>query len=291
MNFINGKTFKSIMREKIEVAFIYRKCPSLTKEYFFTSLYHFFMNALKRNERINVTYFATNDTFDSSNLENKFDAILLPINQNITSDGAVPEKIIGIEKLKIPVVSFTGDIQDARHFDPHFFHKKYKIDAYFYMHPESWFHKFYPKEFKYKTVYLGLEPGLYQNLKPFEKRIKKKILNSGNIGNKKITSKVFNFLRNRGHSNFQHYKLRTLCNDLNYVDYTPTLEHEFIGDKYPLLLEKYCSAIAATTNIATAKYFEIPAAGCLTFMEVTPINKADLIFILSLKRLLIASIT
>jgi len=60
-----------------------------------------------------------------------------------------------------------------------------------------------------------------------------------------------------------------MCNNLPYVDYTLTLQNEYVGDKYPLLLSKYASAIAATTTFPTIKYWEIPAAGCLTFMEIT----------------------
>ncbi|WKT58330.1 hypothetical protein QVH35_02425 [Candidatus Nitrosotenuis chungbukensis] len=63
-----------------------------------------------------------------------------------------------------------------------------------------------------------------------------------------------------------------MCNSLPYVDYTTTLGHEYVGDKYPLLLQKYATAIAATTDIYTMKYFEMPAAGCLTFMEITDKN-------------------
>lgn len=261
------------MTQKINVAFIYRDCPSLSSDYFFTSLHHFFMNALNRNPRLSITYFPSGEIFDATDLDKKFDAIILASNQNITGEG-VPEKIIGIEKLKIPVLCNTGDVQDALRFDPVIFHEKYKIDYYFELYSDSWFHKFYPKEFNFRTVYIGLEPSLYQNLKPFNSRIKNKILNSGNVGRTKITSKLYNFFKKRGHSNYDYYKLRTDCNNLSYVDYTSTLKHEFIGDKYPQLLEKYASAIAATTVTPTRKYFEIPAAGCLTFMEVTPKNHA-----------------
>ena len=37
-------------------------------------------------------------------------------------------------------------------------------------------------------------------------------------------------------------------------------------------MQKYQAAIAATTNFPTIKYWEIPAAGCLTFMEITKQN-------------------
>ena len=35
---------------------------------------------------------------------------------------------------------------------------------------------------------------------------------------------------------------------------------------------QYCAAIAATTTNPNIKYWEIPAAGCLTFMEITEKN-------------------
>ena len=40
-------------------------------------------------------------------------------------------------------------------------------------------------------------------------------------------------------------------------------------------MQKYQSAIAATTGNYTQKYLEIPAAGCLSFMEVTDKNHAN----------------
>jgi len=66
-----------------------------------------------------------------------------------------------------------------------------------------------------------------------------------------------------------------MCTKLPYVDYTSTLNHDYVGDKYTILLQKYQAAIAATTNFPTIKYWEIPAAGCLTFMEITKINNGD----------------
>jgi hypothetical protein len=262
------------MDKKMNAAFIYRECPSLDSGYFFTSMHHFFMNALRRNDRLSVTYFPSKEVFDATGFDENFNAIILASNQNITGEG-VPEKIIGIEKLKIPVLCNTGDVQDALQFDPKIYHEKYKIDYYFEMYSDSWFHKFYPQKFNFKTVYIGLEPSLYKNLKPFDSRIKTSILNSGNIGRKKFTSKLYNLFMKRGYSNYDYYKLRTDCNNLPYVDYTPTLQHEYIGDKYPKLLEKYASAIAATSMSPSRKYLEIPAAGCLTFMEVTAQNYAQ----------------
>ena len=66
-----------------------------------------------------------------------------------------------------------------------------------------------------------------------------------------------------------------MCTKLPYVDYTSTLNHDYVGDKYKILLQKYQAAIAATTNFPTIKYWEIPAAGCLTFMEITKKNNGE----------------
>ena len=47
-----------------------------------------------------------------------------------------------------------------------------------------------------------------------------------------------------------------------------------MNDNYPKLLEQYQAAIAADSYTPVQKYWEIPAAGCLTFMEVTEKNNA-----------------
>ena len=49
-------------------------CDGLTKNYFFTTSFHFFMNALKRNSEIEVSYFQSEQTFDVMKLENFFDS-------------------------------------------------------------------------------------------------------------------------------------------------------------------------------------------------------------------------
>lgn len=139
--------------------------------------------------------------------------------------------------------------------------------------PTSLFYKYFPKELKYKTIVHGLESSLYQNVRPFKERIKDRILNSGVTAPDGLRGHLL-FSRD---SRWQFYHLRTLCNRLPYVDYTLTLKHEYVGDRYPELLNKYRAAIAATTTNPTIKYWEIPAAGCLTFMEVTEQNQASLL--------------
>ena len=257
--------------KKIRVAFVYMPCDGLTENYFFTTSYNFFMNSLQRNSDIEVSYIQSGKSFDAMRLEKNFDVILLYENSFTPCN---PNELKNIKKLGMPVVAKVGDLHNSKNFDISESHEKYGITSYFGYQHEDNFYKYYPKKFDYTTIVFGLETSLYQNLLPFSKRIKKRILNSGAVGNTKFLSKLFNQFKNPDNA-LNHYKLRTLCNKLSYVDYTNTLQHEFVGDKYPLLLQKYQSAIAATTANYTQKYLEIPAAGCLSFMEVTDENHAN----------------
>jgi len=259
------------MKEKIRVAFIYKGSHVFfSGKHFDNTYYHFFIDALKRNNRIEVSYFPIEDYFDVSKLKGKFNIILL----FGIHDWEVAKELVGIGDLDLPVIARVGDAhkayKEARHY-----HEKYKIDHYFGFMHESYFHKYYPMDFKYKTIIFGLESSLYQNLTPFNQRIKDRILNSGAVGNSKLVSKILSQILNQESDAHKHYKLRAMCNELSYVDYIPTLQSEYVNDKYPLLLSKYAAAIAATTTFPTIKYWEIPAAGCLTFMEITPMNRGE----------------
>jgi len=260
-----------MLTEKIKIAFIYKPCPALTTNYYFTTNYNFFMKALQRNSRIDVTYIETQNIYDARKLQDKFDIILLFENRN----NCEPDEFIGLDDLDIPIIAKVGDPYAAKKIHAAEYHKKFNISAYFCNVHESYFYRYYPKKYKFKTILYGLEPSLYNQSFPFENRIKNKILNSGATANMKYTSRLISRLLNPHGDAFALYKLRTLCNRLPYVDYTSTLEHEYVGDKYPQLLQKYAAAIAATTIIPTMKYYEIPAAGCLTFMEVTKKNNAE----------------
>lgn len=254
------------------MAFVYRPCEALQLgKHYYSYEYHFFFSALKRNPRIEVTYVTTGTTFDATVLKDKFDIILLYENRNVCE----PDEIIGLRDLNIPVISQLGDVHAARMFDYQSYHEKWKIDAYFNFFRENYVYKYYPRNYKYKTILGWLEASLFNNLTPFNKRIKDRILNSGAVANIKIHSRIINRILNPHTNANKHYKLRTKCNSLPYVDYTSTLQHEYVGDKYPLLLQKYCAAIAAATTSYAPKFFEIPAAGCLTFMEITEENYSN----------------
>jgi hypothetical protein len=262
------------MKRKIRVAFVYHPCKSLTNTYHFTTGYNFFMNALKRNKQIDISFIKSENIFDVKTINKNFDIVLLYENAN-TGDTCVPETFTNIEKLELPVISKVGDPQRAKEFSPEKYHEKYKINAYFGLTHEDIFYKYYPKKFKYKVVIYGLEPTLFQTVSPFNSRKSAKILNSGAVASLKLRNRLFCKLTKGDSDPMIHYKLRTLCNKLPYVDYTSPLEHEYRGDKYTQLLQKYRASIAATTTYPTMKYLEIPASGCLTFMEITKNNRGS----------------
>ena len=259
--------------KKIKTAFIYKPSnPYMSKTAWATTYYHFFMNALNRHADLDMAYFPAEKKFDVSKLRDKFDIILLWENHPWGS----PDELSGIQNLDIPVICRINDAHDAKIKGKIGYHEKYKIDHYFGYLPERFFHKYYPKNFKYKVIFYGVEPKLYENLTPYSKRIKKKILCSGAAASTKFSSRLRYIIRGE-QSQWKHYKLRTKCIELPYVDYTSTLQHEYINDKYPLLLMKYCTSIAACSSFPVIKYWESTAAGCLTFMEVTEKNQANIL--------------
>ena len=261
------------MKTKMEIAFIYNPSNKfLTGQHFDNNYYYFFMKALKRNPKINVTYFAETEKFDSSDLKKGFDIILIPGYVG----GFSPKEITGMEKIDIPIISWSSDTHYYSRIDYMSFHKKYNISHYIGPVQEEYFYKFLPKSFKYERIFTGIEASRFQQIKPFDTRIKNKILNSGAMGNKKIRSRIINKIINPKGSSWHFYKLRTLCNELPYVDYRGIKDLKYEND-YVEYLSNYGSAIAATTTYTSLKYCEIPAAGCLTFMEATEENKAKLL--------------
>ncbi len=253
---------------KINLAIIYDKNFSLfSKDYYATYVYHFILEAFKRNTEINVTYYPIEKDIDVSDF--KQDVILL-----FCSLIHFKGNLIGIHDNVIPVIAYAGD--------SHYFDKKlvnelterFEIDYYFGFIDESNHYRYFPSNTNYKKIVFGIEPSIYENVKLFDERITSKILNSGRVGNNKILNRLKLNLKYGNQNPNRHYKLRTKCNELDFVDYTETLSHEFVGDKYTLLLQKYQCAIASTTEFATPKYWEIPASGCVCFMEVTKKNNA-----------------
>lgn len=257
------------MKEQISVALIYKKDYNFFNEnHFDQTTNDFFMKALKRNKRLEVSYFPCDNEFDVSKLKGKYDIILLANNRF----DATPEILHGINESTIPIITKTGDPHYAKKYNQIELHEKFKIDAYWSLQPKEYFYKYYPKNFKFKEVLWGIEESKFEKYAPFEKRINEKILNSGNVGRRNLKSKIAHKFSKNINSALYFYKLRTICNDLPYVDYAGMKGSKYINENYVDYVSKYQAAIATGTFYPVIKFFEIPAAGCLTFMEITEKN-------------------
>jgi len=256
---------------KIKVALIYKKSYNYFQpNHFDQTSYDFFFKALKRNIQLEISYYPCEKKFDVSKIKGKCDVILLP---NNSTDGS-PDVLIGIKNSNIPVISRTGDPHDAERYNQIEFCEKNKVDYLFSSLPDSLIYKYYPKNIKQKIIIFGLEPELYQNVPPFKTRIKDRILITGKMGRTDLKNRAANYILNPRRSGWYLYKLRTLCKELDYVEYGGI--NEKLSDNknqdYPAYTSKYCAIIAATTFYPTLKYWENAAAGCLTFMEITEKN-------------------
>ena len=255
----------------LKVALIYKKSYNFfQQDHFDRTSYDFFFKALKRNKQLDISYYPCEKKFDVSKIKGKCDIILLPNNR---ADGS-PDVLIGIKNSNIPVISRTGDPHDAERYNQIEFCEKNKVDYLFSSLPDSLIYKYYPKNIKQKIIIFGLEPELYQNVPPFKTRIKDRILITGKMGRTDLKNRAANYILNPRRSGWHLYKLRTLCKDLDYVEYGGI--NEKLSDNknqdYPAYTSKYCAIIAATTFYPTLKYWENAAAGCLTFMEITEKN-------------------
>ena len=265
--------------KKIRVALVYKKSYNYFQpDHFDQTSYDFFFKALKRNEELEIFYYPCEKNFDVSKVKGKCDIILLPNNRAVdyddgSTDGA-PDELIGIKGLSIPVISRTGDPHDAKKYNQIEFCEKNKIDYLFSSLPDSLIYKYYPKNIKQKIIIFGLEPELYQNVPPFKTRIKDRILITGKMGRTDLKNRAANYILNPRRSGWYLYKLRTICKELDYVEYSGI--NEKLSDNknqdYPAYTSKYRAIIAATTFYPTLKYWENAAAGCLTFMEITEKN-------------------
>jgi len=260
------------MKKKIRVSLIYKKNYNFfNPSHFDRTTSDFFLNVLNRYPEIEMSYFPCENEFDTSKLKGKCDIILLANNRT----DATPENLFGIKKLGIPVVTRVGDPHHATKYDQVTYHEQWNISCYFGTIPENYFYKFYPDKFRYKVIIFGLEPSLYTNMKPFDERIKNRILNSGATGKLSLKSRIVSLTLKPRQSGWYFYKLRTKCNYLPYVDYKGIRGTQYSNLNYPEYLSQYRAAIAATTYYPTQKYWEIPAAGCLTFMEITKTNHGE----------------
>lgn len=156
-------------------------------------------------------------------------------------------RFINIDKVKALKIARGGDMHDinGKYIAAY---RNIGVEHIFNHQTETHANRFLPDDIKYHQIIFGVTKELCIS-EPYLQRRKDKILLTGTLWSKHF------------------YGLRIKCGDLNYVEYNSKF-----SDGYFKMLAQYRAAIAACSVTSVYKYFELPACGCLTFMEVTPEN-------------------
>ncbi|MCP3683522.1 MAG: glycosyltransferase family 1 protein [bacterium] len=225
----------------------------------------FYLEALKRNPDVEVTYYGSDGELDCRKL-GKHDVYLF----FETTDWGVPY-LYNIDALKGLKVASIGDAHSCNRLStPHNRTRKQllfdmRIDYCYYQHTPNYFHKFYPKFDNYWWIPIGFDAELYKDVKPWKERRGDKVLLTGLLGS-------------------EYYGFREKCKKHPLVKYVPPGNYEkrrykkgkYDGDNYKKLLEQFKFCIASGYTVAN-KYFEIPAAGSVCVSHTDKDNGCDII--------------
>ena len=285
----------------MRIVFIHRANDKFySGKHFDKSLYNFLVRAVSEHPDVEYTRLPISREFDATSLKGKTDAVVL----SAIRDHNIP-KITGLKSLNVPVLARIGDFHDsARYGTGAKNYDDWGVNCLFNFMSSQYFYDWYPAHMNYRTVFFGVEPSLYRTPKPYGQRIKEQILVSGVtdevdplasrmpylkwlprsmryllkrqlIWALRLTEpnvSMYRKIRYPHHTSYHFYKLRTDCRLLPYVADQTNFARDL---SYEQLLYNYCGAIAATTAYPTIKYWEIAAAGCLAFMEITKRNYGD----------------
>lgn len=236
--------------------------------------YHFFMDALPRHKHLDINFIGHYaNRLNVAEIVRDHDLVLLPK----LDDPSQTMALKGIPGYKIPVIAKAGDPHMFLRYDMLKQCASLKIDWLFDHIPSAAFYEYYPSRIKYTRIPYGVEPSLYEKVRAWEERVDDHIVISGTLDKPDLPHRMYYRVYKKlpaALATNHHYKLRTRCNKLPYVVHTRDIYPGQGTDQLPDVLSSFQAAIAATTNYHTIKYMETPAAGCLTFMEVTDKNQA-----------------
>ena len=238
-------------------------------------VYHFFRDALPRHSRLDIRFIGHYaNRLDVGMIAREYDVVLLPQIDDPTQVMALK----GIRDESIPVIGCATDPHAFLKLDMLKMYADLKIDWSFGFFPPTAFYKYYPPHIKYTQIPFGVEPKLYETVRPWEERVDDYLAILGIMDEiRNLPQRLYDRLYRRRPAALRpdhHYKLRTQCSRLPYVIHTKSVYPNQDTDQLPDVLSSFRAAIAATTTFPTVKYMEVPAAGCLTFMEVTDQNQA-----------------
>lgn len=250
------------MKDKIRVGFLYNPGNKyFSGKFFDNTVYNLFIRALPRNQDLEITWLkgSHKDQVDFLQYKDQLDAVILfSLNYQNNPNTYCP-KIKNLERINIPKFSFVGDCH-ARTLEDIDKTRELGISCNFYHHSKRYFHRFHPKDFDYEQIFYGFEKNLYKNPVPWGERKKDSLLLTGSLA-----------------AGSAFYDLRIKLSRHKNIAYVGRNNSPYIADDFPKILQQYQGSISATSYMATTKYIENSAAGCLNFMEVNKNNDVDLL--------------
>lgn len=253
---------------KLRITFIYRPDnPYLCGLRSNNNYEKFYLKALKESEDVEIDYYGSNDELDCRFLGG-YDVYLF----FDAHEWGIPPKLKNVDSLKGLKVCSIGDAHGIfKHSEAYGCNKleltkRFGIDYCFYQHAEPYFYRYWPKDIKYWWIPVGIDPVLYENVKPFKDRRSDKILLSGSIG-----SSCYPIRTKYRHHDLVHYHKPG-----SYKGRTFYKPGDYDKDKFKDLLENWKFSIASACSVVL-KYFEIPAAGCLSLAYVDDDNGCSVI--------------
>lgn len=208
---------------------------------------NFFKKALPKYAEVSVI--ASEDAVDVNSID--ADALILWD----ASDWGIP-RLTGIESFKGPVLLYCNDthVYNQDNGERLDYVKQLGVTHAFAPLHEDYFYRFMPKSIEYFRNYIGIEAPYYSQRTAFGDR-HPEIINAGSK------------------AEGQWYDLRRKVSALSGV-VGATKEAGFTGALFPKLLNRFRGGIAACSVFNVQKYLEVPAAGCVAFIEVTDQNQA-----------------
>lgn len=217
----------------------------MSGEHWCNNGYRFFKEGLLESGEADVDIIPVDGVIKSSILKG-YDAVVLYSLENL--------EVIGITNYAKVVIARAPD---AHNINDEWLDRVDRAGVNVIINHQSpeYVRKFLPARYRYVQVIFGISEDIHKS-REWENRDRSKILLTGSIGRD------------------EHYQLRKLCGSLSCVEYVGH-SSGYVGNRFGDLLNMYRAAIAACTTTSVYKYFEIPACGCLSFMEVNGENGCE----------------
>ena len=234
------------------------------------ALYNF-ANSLNKHPKMEVRLYAHSGTIPLDALVKEYDVIFL-----LSLDYSAVCALRNLPENRIPVVARMGDPHVATALPMFDWLKKCRVVHGVEKFPLSCIRMYYPESVlkDYTMIQYGIEPNLFDDcVIPWEERIANEVAISGVMPLKSLRGRFAeSLIQKKDFRLSYHYKLRAKCMELDHVVNVTQLSKQMRSSDFPTLLGNYRAAIAAASWYPVIKYYETPASGCLTFMEVTEQN-------------------